>query len=45
MDINVLIIEMQGVESDELAVPVNNTLVHHMYTVFLTVCLNVRILT
>ena len=33
MEINLMIIEIQGVENGELAVPVNNTLVHH--TVFL----------
>ena len=29
-EINTVVIEIQGVENDELAVPVNNTLVHHM---------------
>ena len=30
IEISVVVIEIQGVENDELAVPVNNTLVCHM---------------
>ena len=33
-EIDTVVIEIQGVENSELAVPVNNTLVHH--TAFLT---------
>ena len=30
IEISPVVIEIQGVENGELAVPVNNTLVHHM---------------
>ena len=30
IEIGPVVIEIQGVENSELAVPVNNTLVHHM---------------